>query len=225
MVHGTVALNGLLTIRAANGGATRLDADTYVKIYSTSGTLLQDISFDTSCSQPIAPGNQFGSVKIEGIKFENGTTCGTVTIPPVGVVTRTVENSVEKNDGTNCSNGQTYGIWLNAKWPGSSNESSKYFKISGSTFVENADGTVTMNGLATNNSLSKVKFQVSINFCGRTFVAPSGSPKTAECYNISAGNWYYYTSLRHIDRPRRCSRRGFEKSPTMAPPSKVCRPI
>jgi hypothetical protein len=63
---GLVTRNSTFTIDAANAGATRLNADTYVFIYSQSGVLLQTIKFHTSCSQPLNQDDQFGSLKLVG---------------------------------------------------------------------------------------------------------------------------------------------------------------
>lgn len=63
--NGTVGLNDTFDIDAMNAGETLLKADTYVKIFALNGTLLQDIKFHTSCSQPLNVGDQFGSLKLE----------------------------------------------------------------------------------------------------------------------------------------------------------------
>ena len=74
---GTVALNGAYNIDAANAGESKLKSKTFVRIFDMQGgNLLQFVEFHTSCSQPIAVGNQFGANRIEGILFDNGVNCG-----------------------------------------------------------------------------------------------------------------------------------------------------
>jgi hypothetical protein len=67
---GTVSLNGMLDIDATNAGATKLSADTWVFIYPAQGgppaTPLQTVKFHTSCSQPLAVGDQYGSLRLAG---------------------------------------------------------------------------------------------------------------------------------------------------------------
>lgn len=76
--QGTVALDGTFDIDATSAGKTRLDAETYVRIYTAQGgTLLSTVRFHTSCSQPLQLGNQFGSIKIVGFLSDTG---GTATL-------------------------------------------------------------------------------------------------------------------------------------------------
>lgn len=63
---GTVVLNGMFDLDAATAGETKLSADTYVSIFSSTGTFLQSIKFHTSCSQPLNQGDQFGSLVAVG---------------------------------------------------------------------------------------------------------------------------------------------------------------
>jgi hypothetical protein len=63
---GMVSLNGNFVIDGTNGGATSMGTNTGVKIYSTSGTLLQTIIFHTSCSQPLKQNDQYGSLVLVG---------------------------------------------------------------------------------------------------------------------------------------------------------------
>ena len=68
-----VDLNGYFEIDAANGGEPRLKAETHVHIYDApGGTLLQQIEFHTSCSQPLFIGNQFGSLVLDTFIEESG---------------------------------------------------------------------------------------------------------------------------------------------------------
>ncbi len=62
---GQVSQNGTFSIDATNGGATKLKANTWVHIFDdASGNLLQLLNFHTSCSQPLALGDQFGSLTV-----------------------------------------------------------------------------------------------------------------------------------------------------------------
>ncbi len=53
-------------VTAASIGASSLGANTLVKIYDASGTLIQTVSFHTSCSQLIQIGDRFGAIEITG---------------------------------------------------------------------------------------------------------------------------------------------------------------
>jgi hypothetical protein len=97
---GTVSLNGTYVIRAANAGETKLASATFVHIFSSQGgTLLQTVEFHTSCSQPIAVGDQFGANQILGIVGENGATCGD-GLPPLD---NTITYQWERRTGTSGS--------------------------------------------------------------------------------------------------------------------------
>ncbi len=79
--QGAVSKNGTYTISAAAGGATTLAANTYIYIYkSDKTTLQQSVGVHTSCSQPIATGNQFGANLIVQLSFADGRT--TTLTPP-----------------------------------------------------------------------------------------------------------------------------------------------
>jgi Calx-beta domain/Secretion system C-terminal sorting domain/Ricin-type beta-trefoil lectin domain-like/HYR domain len=109
---------------------------------------------------------------------------------PVCNVTRTAtNNSLRNND---CSvNGEGYGVWFNVHIPGTT---SNRYSLQGTTFTENADGTANLTGTAVNNQNANYKFAVNVNFCGRTYAAPAGSPK-APCYAANTNGWYYYTTV------------------------------
>ena len=62
---GPVALNGTFEIRAAAATRTRLENDTWLHIFSSTGTLLQTVKFHTSCSQPLMVGDQFGAARLQ----------------------------------------------------------------------------------------------------------------------------------------------------------------
>ena len=58
-----VALGGTFVVDAAVTGDSKLSSETHVDIFDvTSGATLQNIEFHTSCSQPLAVGNVFGSI-------------------------------------------------------------------------------------------------------------------------------------------------------------------
>jgi hypothetical protein len=67
-----VAVGGTVTATAANAGATTVAASTRVKVFSGTGTLLQEIVYDSSCAQALNLGDQFGSVLLVGLKTTLG---------------------------------------------------------------------------------------------------------------------------------------------------------
>ncbi|MHC5005628.1 MAG: DUF7467 domain-containing protein, partial [Planctomycetota bacterium] len=59
---GVVTLGQLYDIDAANAGLARLENATFVHVFDgEGGTLLQSTEFHTSCSQPLAVGDQYGA--------------------------------------------------------------------------------------------------------------------------------------------------------------------
>ena len=65
---GVVNLNDAIAIDAANGGDTKLESNTRVRLFDPlSGSLLQSVELHTSCSQPLNPGDQFGALKALGV--------------------------------------------------------------------------------------------------------------------------------------------------------------
>ena len=92
------------------------------------------------------------------------------------------------NTKTNCGAGENYGFWAN-NLVNNVHEGSAY-SISNASFVEYTDGTASYTAHAISNDDSGVRWDISINFSGRTTSAPSGSPKADGCHN--AGNDYYY---------------------------------
>ena len=78
---GTVGLDEPFTLDAANANEDKLMANTWVDIFSPSGQLLQRVQFHTSCSQPLSIGNQFGSLSVQAITFEDGSSCGPPPTP------------------------------------------------------------------------------------------------------------------------------------------------
>ncbi len=70
---GTVDLN--TTFDIYNGG-DKLSNPVEISIYSSQGgSLLQTIEIHTSCSAPIVGGDQFGSLVLQYVEFENNYTC------------------------------------------------------------------------------------------------------------------------------------------------------
>jgi hypothetical protein len=70
--EGDVALDGTFAIDATLAGESTLKTETFVYVYDLNGNLLQSVRFHTSCSQPLALGDQFGSVKLVGYIGEEG---------------------------------------------------------------------------------------------------------------------------------------------------------
>lgn len=64
--QGVVDLNNTFVISALTGGATQLATNTYAYIYDGT-TLVQSIRFHTSCSQPLAVDDQWGSLRLVGL--------------------------------------------------------------------------------------------------------------------------------------------------------------
>ncbi len=60
--EGVVELDGLVAIDSLNDGKTKLGKETWIFVYDLNGNLLQSAGFHTSCSQPIAQDDQFGSM-------------------------------------------------------------------------------------------------------------------------------------------------------------------
>ena len=80
---GPVNIGDSFTASATNAGLSRFPANTYFNIFSkANGTLLQRVKMHTSCSAPLVVGDQFGSLVLEYVVFENGTNCGAPPPPP-----------------------------------------------------------------------------------------------------------------------------------------------
>ncbi|MBI5916146.1 MAG: hypothetical protein HY842_12290 [Bacteroidetes bacterium] len=76
---GLVNLNATFT---ATSPSSTLPTNTYFLIYgSQGGTLLQKVKIHTSCSAPIVPGDQFGSLVLLAATWSTGVTCGQTTPP------------------------------------------------------------------------------------------------------------------------------------------------
>ncbi|WP_167853560.1 SdrD B-like domain-containing protein [Roseovarius aestuariivivens] len=71
---GTVSAGGSFTFQSTTGGRNEFGSETFVHIFDDDGTFLQTINFHTSCSAPIAIGDQYGSVTLEAGAFtDKGT--------------------------------------------------------------------------------------------------------------------------------------------------------
>jgi hypothetical protein len=76
---GNVNLGATFT---ATAPSSSLPTNTYFIVYaSQGGTPLQQLKIHTSCSAPIVPGDQFGSLKLLAATWSTGVTCGNVTPP------------------------------------------------------------------------------------------------------------------------------------------------
>jgi len=64
-----VQFGNIVTATAANAGRSEFDSESLVQVFDENNVLLQEVVFHTSCSQPLVPGDQFGSVEVVG--FEN----------------------------------------------------------------------------------------------------------------------------------------------------------
>ena len=73
---GVVALGEPYSIDAANGGKSWLQANVHIRIYDLGDQLLQHSWFHSSCSQPLAVGDQFGANLIEGFVDTTGGSGG-----------------------------------------------------------------------------------------------------------------------------------------------------
>ncbi|MEP7013746.1 MAG: SdrD B-like domain-containing protein, partial [Acidobacteriota bacterium] len=99
------------------------------------------------------------------------------------------------NDPTVQGAGANHAFWL----PGIGTD--YQFTPNPGTFVQNSNGTATMNGTLRSLSNSNNAWTVSIGFTGRTSVTPAGSPKkelksTAYSENggpVNTATWIYYT--------------------------------
>jgi hypothetical protein len=63
---------------------------TFITIFSSGGTVLQELDFHTSCSEPLGPGDQFGAMLVTGITSTNG---GTVSLGAEVEYTYTITNN------------------------------------------------------------------------------------------------------------------------------------
>lgn len=115
---GTVNLNSTFT---ATSPGSSLPTNTYFRISaSQNGQLLQTVKIHTSCSAPIVPGDQFGSLKLLGATWATGATCGSVTPPGPNCVDcdKTVTATVTIQDCTPVLGKIGDFVWLDANGNG-----------------------------------------------------------------------------------------------------------
>ena len=74
-----IPIGGTVWADAANEGKNNLDAETKVIITNDSGDVIQEVKFHTSCSQPLAVGDQFGSMLLTSLTTTEGGTVGSDT--------------------------------------------------------------------------------------------------------------------------------------------------
>lgn len=67
-----VQLGGSVAAAASNAGKTKLGAQTLVRTFNTAGALVEEDAIHTSCSQPLAVGDHFGSFEVVGLELTPG---------------------------------------------------------------------------------------------------------------------------------------------------------
>ncbi len=94
---GNVAINTTFTANSQNGGDSNFPSNTYFTVYSSlGGAVLQNVKIHTSCSAPLIPGEQIGSLFLVSAEWPNGALCGPATPPescPEPEITVVVPNS------------------------------------------------------------------------------------------------------------------------------------
>ncbi len=90
-----------------------------------------------------------------------------------------------------CNGAVTYSFYLNLD--GIPTEE-KLYQIQNGIMVEFDDGTARIVGTAINNIHSTQTWDIDVILGGRTFTAPTGSPKDHNCQPTVTDDWYYYTS-------------------------------
>jgi len=74
-----ILIGGHVLVDAANEGKDNLDSETKVIITNAVGDVIQEVSFHTSCSQPLAVGDQFGSMRLISLTTTEGGTVSSDT--------------------------------------------------------------------------------------------------------------------------------------------------
>ena len=94
---GTVNLGENFAIDAANANQDKVGAETYVYIIDGQGDLIETIRFHTSCSQPLALGDDFGSITLAGFVGDGGTQLGVqqAAPAPAGIPAPTPEGDAD----------------------------------------------------------------------------------------------------------------------------------
>jgi hypothetical protein len=67
-----VLLDDTVVVDAGNAGRNHLDSATRVRIFDADGELVEDVTFHTSCSQPLNVGDQFGSLRLDVLLTTGG---------------------------------------------------------------------------------------------------------------------------------------------------------
>lgn len=73
---GSVAINSSFSPSAGNVGDNEFKSKVFFNIYSSQGgTLLQRVNMHTSCSAPLVPGENIGSILLESAEWKDGSFC------------------------------------------------------------------------------------------------------------------------------------------------------
>ena len=73
---GNVSLNSTFTPNAGNAGDNEFKSKVFFNIYSSQGgSLLQRVNMHTSCSAPLVPGENIGSMLLESADWSDGSFC------------------------------------------------------------------------------------------------------------------------------------------------------
>jgi hypothetical protein len=123
-------------------------------------------------------------------QVEVGTTTG--PLANIECVDDPVVHRTASNSSKTCQN-LVYGFYtgnMMNNWT-----SQKHWTISDTDFKEYSNGTAVMNATAVNKSNTNLIFHINVVFAGRTYAAPSNSPKeNTQCVgNLDNSDWYYYT--------------------------------
>lgn len=70
-----VQLNETFEIKASDIGKSKLGRELVLFLKDQYGNILQQILFRTSCDAPLSAGDQFGGVRVESLRGENGLLC------------------------------------------------------------------------------------------------------------------------------------------------------
>jgi len=86
----SVMLGGIVDVDAFNAGLYNLKGETKVDIYDVNNVLIEEVSFHTSCSQPLNLGDRFGSIEIFSMyNTENGFVAETFPVTYTYTITNT----------------------------------------------------------------------------------------------------------------------------------------
>ena len=102
------------------------------------------------------------------------------------------------HDAYQCDVDLDFGFWAYdfINQYGHSAEETHFEEKGSSTFVEYSNGTAHMSMKVRSHENWDVKFQIELDFSGRTFTTPSDANDNAYgCYNADNSDWYYYTNV------------------------------